>query len=167
MKVRGLEIEEVSTVLLIKDMKTYLILTPFYVLFGLFFFGFGIFSWSELITDEAMWFMPLMGIAGGLIWWGAAALIVAKAFQMKRELNTRKISDEQKAKANSDLIKLLVACVAIIVVATVIILVVINGAVGSSGSSGSSGRKWSDLSDVEKDNARWAYEAQQYINSLD
>lgn len=26
------------------------------------------------------------------------------------------------------------------------------------------GRSWSDLSDVEKENARWAYEAQQAIN---
>lgn len=29
------------------------------------------------------------------------------------------------------------------------------------------GKKWSDLSDVEKENARWAYEANEYINSLD
>lgn len=32
-----------------------------------------------------------------------------------------------------------------------------------SGSS-SSGRKWSDLSDQEKANAKWAYNVQQYIN---
>jgi len=36
---------------------------------------------------------------------------------------------------------------------------------GESGSK--SGRKWSDLSDVEKDNARWAYETKQYIDSRD
>lgn len=31
------------------------------------------------------------------------------------------------------------------------------------GSRSSSTRKWSDLSPVEKENARWAYEAQQAI----
>ncbi len=33
--------------------------------------------------------------------------------------------------------------------------------------SSSSGKKWSDLSDVEKDNARWAYHAQQAIDNYD
>lgn len=32
-----------------------------------------------------------------------------------------------------------------------------------SGSSNKSGKKWSDLSDTEKANAKWAYEAQQII----
>ena len=33
------------------------------------------------------------------------------------------------------------------------------------GDSGSSGKKWSDLSDQEKDNARWAYQVQEEINN--
>ena len=35
------------------------------------------------------------------------------------------------------------------------------------GDFASSGRSWGDLSDVEKENAKWAYEANQYIDSLD
>ena len=34
----------------------------------------------------------------------------------------------------------------------------------SDSSSSSSGRKWSDLSEVEKQNAKWAYEAKQAID---
>ena len=45
-----------------------------------------------------------------------------------------------------------------------VIVLIIGGACSDSGSS-SSGRKWSDLSDVEKANAKWAYEAQQAINN--
>ena len=45
-----------------------------------------------------------------------------------------------------------------------VIVVALAASCGSSSSS-SSGRKWSDLSDVEKQNAKWAYEAQKYINS--
>lgn len=33
----------------------------------------------------------------------------------------------------------------------------------SSSGSSKSGRKWSDLSEVEKANARWAYEVQQSL----
>lgn len=47
----------------------------------------------------------------------------------------------------------------------IIALAIIMGILLSmcSSDSGSSGRKWSDLSEVEKANARWAYEVQQGI----
>lgn len=50
------------------------------------------------------------------------------------------------------------------VLAIVFILAAALVASCSGGSSSSSGKKWSDLSDVEKENARWAYEAQQAID---
>ena len=45
-----------------------------------------------------------------------------------------------------------------------IIIVLIISLSTCSGGSSSSGRSWSDLSETEKANARWAYEAQQAIN---
>ena len=53
--------------------------------------------------------------------------------------------------------------VIILVVAAVLCLICLIGGLLSI-ISDSGGRSWSDLSDVEKDNARWAYEAQQAIN---
>lgn len=48
----------------------------------------------------------------------------------------------------------------------IILFVLMIGAMFSGGgsSSSSSSRKWSDLSEREKENARWAYEVQQEIN---
>ena len=47
----------------------------------------------------------------------------------------------------------------------IILFVLMIGAMFSGGgSSSSSGRNWSDLSEKEKANARWAYEVQQEIN---
>ena len=49
-----------------------------------------------------------------------------------------------------------------------IVMVILLGAGVASCSdspSSSSGKKWSELSDVEKANAKWAYEAQQAINN--
>lgn len=50
-----------------------------------------------------------------------------------------------------------------IIIALVIIVILFLIIPGSGGSS-SSGRKWSDLNEQEKDNARWAYYAQQAID---
>lgn len=49
-----------------------------------------------------------------------------------------------------------------LIIIVVIIVVICYACPGSSSSSGK--RKWSDLSDREKDNARWAYEVQQLID---
>ena len=46
-------------------------------------------------------------------------------------------------------------------VIAIIMTIVILGGCGSS--SRSSGKKWSDLSDVEKRNAQWAYEVSKSI----
>ncbi|MBR6785785.1 MAG: hypothetical protein IKM25_05990 [Clostridia bacterium] len=51
------------------------------------------------------------------------------------------------------------------IVAFVIIVALYFAICGDSG--GSSGRKWSDLSDREKDNARWAYHAQQAADNYE
>lgn len=48
----------------------------------------------------------------------------------------------------------------IIAMIVVILIALFNSCDGGS----SSGTKWSDLSDVEKENARWAYEVQQSLN---
>ena len=46
----------------------------------------------------------------------------------------------------------------------VVVLIVASLLVACGGrSSSSSGKKWSDLSDVEKANAKWAYQVQQGI----
>ena len=50
------------------------------------------------------------------------------------------------------------------VTGVVVVIIVALVAACSGGSGSSSGRKWSDLSDVEKANAKWAYNAQQAIN---
>lgn len=47
------------------------------------------------------------------------------------------------------------------VIAAIIIFVVMFAMCGDSGRSSNSGKKWSDLSEVEKANAKWAYEVQQ------
>ena len=48
----------------------------------------------------------------------------------------------------------------------VVAIIAIIAMIFSGGSdSSSSKRSWSDLSDVEKDNARWAYEVKQAIDS--
>ena len=53
---------------------------------------------------------------------------------------------------------------------TIAVVIIVAAAIAivayfaSSSSSSSSGRKWSDLSEVEKDNARWAYNAKQAID---
>lgn len=51
-----------------------------------------------------------------------------------------------------------------IAIAITILLAIFILAMCSSGGSSKSGRKWSDLSDQEKENARWAYYAQQAAN---
>ncbi|MBP3330822.1 MAG: hypothetical protein J6L89_08325 [Clostridia bacterium] len=52
-----------------------------------------------------------------------------------------------------------------------ILLILVFGAVilncCDSGSGSSGGKKWNDLSDQEKDNARWAYEVNQYIEDYE
>lgn len=54
----------------------------------------------------------------------------------------------------------------IAIVAFILVAVIYFATCGDSGSS-SSGKKWGDLSDQEKDNARWAYHAQQAIDDYD
>ncbi len=51
----------------------------------------------------------------------------------------------------------------------IIILIVMMALLISvfSSSDSNSKKSWNDLNDVEKSNAKWAYEAQQYIDSLD
>ena len=53
------------------------------------------------------------------------------------------------------------------VIAVVVLIVSFIALVSyfASSSGSSSGTRWSQLSDVEKDNARWAYNAQQAINN--
>ena len=49
----------------------------------------------------------------------------------------------------------------------VLIIMVIIAFASCGGPSSNSGRNWSDLSETEKENARYAYEVQKYINELD
>lgn len=53
----------------------------------------------------------------------------------------------------------------IISIIFVIMLVCYFASCGSGGAS--SGRKWSDLSETEKANAKWAYETQQAIKNME
>lgn len=53
---------------------------------------------------------------------------------------------------------------AIPVILALIIALCLCGSCG--GSRSSSGKKWSDLSDVEKANAKWAYEVQQELEDM-
>lgn len=52
----------------------------------------------------------------------------------------------------------------IFAVVVCVIVVLFAACTSSCGGSSSSGTSWSDLSDVEKENARWAYQAQQAID---
>ncbi|MBP3938903.1 MAG: hypothetical protein IK955_05800 [Clostridia bacterium] len=52
------------------------------------------------------------------------------------------------------------------IVALIVAAVIFFATCGGSGSN-KSGKKWSDLSDQEKDNARWAYEAQKAIDEYE
>lgn len=54
---------------------------------------------------------------------------------------------------------------AIGIVAFILIAVIYFATCGDSG--GSSGKKWSDLNEREKENARWAYHAQQAIEDYE
>ncbi|MBE6802696.1 MAG: hypothetical protein E7530_07405 [Ruminococcaceae bacterium] len=54
-----------------------------------------------------------------------------------------------------------------IIAAVAFILVAVLYFVTCGDSGSSSGKKWSDLSDREKDNARWAYHAQQAIDNYE
>ena len=49
----------------------------------------------------------------------------------------------------------------IIVFVIALIIAAVLFVMCSSPSDSSSGRKWSDLSEIEKENARWAYDVQQ------
>lgn len=45
----------------------------------------------------------------------------------------------------------------------VTVVLMVASMLAACSSSSSSGKKWGDLSDVEKANAKWAYQAQQAI----
>ena len=45
----------------------------------------------------------------------------------------------------------------------VTVVLIVASMLAACSSSSSSGKKWGDLSDVEKANAKWAYQAQQAI----
>ena len=49
--------------------------------------------------------------------------------------------------------------------AMLLILACMGSCNSSGGSSG--GKKWSEMSELERDNSRWAHEAYEYINGLD
>lgn len=45
-----------------------------------------------------------------------------------------------------------------------VVVLLVASLLAACSSSSSSGKKWGDLSDVEKANAKWAYQVQQHIN---
>ena len=51
-----------------------------------------------------------------------------------------------------------------VIAIVVVCIFLLGGIFACSDSSSSSGRKCSELSEVEKQNARWAYEVQQSLN---
>ena len=53
------------------------------------------------------------------------------------------------------------------IIAAFVIFAVVFIWANSGGSSSSGKRRYSDLSDTEKANAKWAYEMKQYIDSMD
>ena len=55
--------------------------------------------------------------------------------------------------------------IGVVCLVAIFVIIVVIGVSCSSSSSSSSGKKWSELSDVEKDNAKWAYEVQQELNN--
>ena len=87
-------------------------------------------------------FFFLLILAGGFCIWAFGGEVIEKLKDWKDE-------------HNFGIGKLIVVILA---------LVFLFGIFSGTGGGGSSGRSWNDLSPVEQSNARWAYEAKQFID---
>lgn len=135
MKINGIEIERLNTTELLKNLKTFTVLIPFYFIFGAFF---GIAGVGLLFNPmEEMWIVPIMGIVGCIAFLTAGVQFIKKAKYIKKVLATRTITEEERESADNSLKKLLIACIAIIVIVPIIIFAIVGGSIDNhSGSSG-------------------------------
>ncbi len=132
MRINGILVEEMNTVNLIKHMKTFVFLVPFYFIFAILFGMGGVFILLNLPMEE-MWMVPIMAIIGGIIFLWVAISLIRKARYINKVLGGRQITDEEREIAASSLKRLLIGCIAITVILCIVIVSVITGTVGSSG----------------------------------
>ena len=141
MKINGIEIERLNTTELLKNMKTFTVLIPFYFIFGAFFGIVGVGLLFNLPMEE-MWIVPIMGIVGAIVFFAVGVQLIKKVKYIKNVLATRTIAEEERASADNSLKKLLIACIAIIVIVPIIIFTIVGGSIDNhGGSSGNSGEK--------------------------
>lgn len=167
MKIDGVEIERLKTGFLVRKRTESLVLAAIMGFFAVMSVFLTIITLVELsrppesyMDDNSFFSMMLVFSLCGSVFFGFSLKpSIKQIVAINKELATR--SDYQKEKqTESSNIRWYVVAAAIFVGIVLLISAVGEGC----SSSGSSGRKWSDLSDVEKDNARWAYYAQQAID---
>lgn len=128
------EIRGMETIRLIRDCKLYTVLIPFYFAFGLFFFV-GLIMYC-VYPEEDMWIVPIIEFAGFISFFTVGINLIKKTFNMKKEINSRNISEEDHLAAKTAFRNFVIVMVAITVIASLISCISILGAI-ESGSDGS------------------------------
>lgn len=133
MKINGIEIEELATTELLKHLKIFTVLIPFYFIFG---GGFGLLGVGLALNlpGEEMWMVPVMGIVGGIIFFSVGISLLKKVRYIKKVLATRTISEVEQASADSIVKKILITSVLLIIIIPIILISVIGGSVDGSSS---------------------------------
>ncbi len=131
------EIQRTETIRLIRDCKLYTFLIPFYFGFALLFL-LGLIGYC-FYPEEDMWIVPIIEIAGVLSFLIVGINLIKKTFLMKKEINSRDISESELALAKNAFKNFVKAMVVITVVGSVVMSIAVLGAFeGGNSSTGSS-----------------------------
>lgn len=134
-KIRRLnEIRCMETTRLIRDCRLYTTMVPFYFGFALLFF-IGLIGYCAY-PEEDMWIVPIIEIGAGLTFLIVGINLIFKTILMKKEINTRDVSEEEALAAKNAFQKFIAVSIAITVIGCVVGAVSVIGAFegGSSGS---------------------------------
>lgn len=137
MEAKDANLAKYETHKLLEDYKHYLLfLVPLSSFFAIFFTA-GFFIYLLIPTDEmgdGMWVVSLVALAGAAFFIWLTVLFIKIVKDIKAELNSRTITQEEEEYANRSLWTLIKIFVGVIV-ATIIITLIAVGGIGSGGNS--------------------------------
>ena len=123
-----------ETIRLIRDCKLYTALVPFYFIFSLFFF-LGLVGYCAY-PEEDMWIVPIIEVVAGLTFLIVGINLINTSILMKKEINSRNVSEEEFVAAKNAFRNFVAVSIAITVVCSVAMSVAVTSAFESSKSSG-------------------------------
>ena len=134
MKIEGTDIKKINTWYLLKNCRVYSFLIPFYFVFAAFFgvptVALGFLMDPRDLAD--MWVIIPLGLIAAVVFTYVGIKLIKKVKGIRAELDTRKISKEEREEAERIVKKIFKGSMVILAASIVIILLAFGGSVAKN-----------------------------------